>query len=691
MKKLTIEEMRSIAEERGGKCLSDTYVNANTSLLWECVEGHQWEAKPNSIKTGTWCPHCAGIVKRTIEEMREIAEERGGKCLSDTYVNSQTQLMWECAEGHQWKAKPNYIKTGSWCPRCAGKAKGTIEEMRSIAEERGGKCLSSTYVNAHRKLLWECAEGHQWEAKPNSVKTGAWCPHCAQNKGMIEEMQKIAEEREGKCLSDTYVNKRTKLMWKCSQGHQWEATPNSIKRGSWCQTCARELTKGTIEEMQKIAEERGGKCLSDTYVNSQTQLMWECAEGHQWEAIPAGIKIGRWCQACSSGLGERICKEYLEQIFGKKFPKSYPRWLVNKRGNQMELDGYCKSLALAFEHHGEQHYSTKGKFNKSEKGLRRRQEDDRLKRELCKQHKIILIEIPEIPNRISLEVVKAFIKKECERNNVPLPSNFDTKEISLKKAYSTSVSKETLKEIQRTAVERGGKCLSDSYVHDSVILLLQCAEGHQWEATPNRIKRGTWCQVCAGLAKGTIEEMQRIAVERNGKCLSDTYVNSKMKLLWECAEGHQWEAKPNSIKTGTWCPHCAQNKGTIEELQKIAKERGGKCLSDTYVNKQTKLMWKCSQGHQWEAIPNNVKRGSWCQVCAGNVKGTIEEMQKIAEERGGKCLSDTYVNAHTSLLWECTKGHQWEARPNNIKSGTWCPYCARMARKGEKSNRILSV
>ncbi len=72
-------------------------------------------------------------------------------------------------------------------------------------------------------------------------------------------------------------------------------------------------------------------------------------------------------------------------------------------------------------------------------------------------------------------------------------------------------------------------------------------------------------------------------------------------------------------------------------------------------------------------------------------KLTIEEMRSIAEERGGKCLSDTYVNAHTSLLWECTKGHQWEARPNNIKSGTWCPYCARMARKGEKSNRILSV
>ena len=29
-KRLTIEEMRTLAEERGGKCLSDKYVNTRT-------------------------------------------------------------------------------------------------------------------------------------------------------------------------------------------------------------------------------------------------------------------------------------------------------------------------------------------------------------------------------------------------------------------------------------------------------------------------------------------------------------------------------------------------------------------------------------------------------------------------------------------------------------------------------------
>jgi hypothetical protein len=48
----------------------------------------------------------------------------------------------------------------------------------------------------------------------------------------------------------------------------------------------------------------------------------------------------------------------------------------------------------------------------------------------------------------------------------------------------------------------------------------------------------------------------------------------------------------------------------------IAKERGGECLSKEYKGIFTKLKWKCSIGHEWKASPSNVKRGSWCPLCA---------------------------------------------------------------------------
>ena len=57
--------------------------------------------------------------------------------------------------------------------------------------------------------------------------------------------------------------------------------------------------KLTIEEMYEIAKARGGKCLSTKYVNSNTNLDWECAEGHQWSATPGNVKAGKWCKVCS--------------------------------------------------------------------------------------------------------------------------------------------------------------------------------------------------------------------------------------------------------------------------------------------------------------------------------------------------------------------------------------------------------
>jgi queuine/archaeosine tRNA-ribosyltransferase len=243
-------------------------------------------------------------MKMTISDMQEIAKGHRGKCLSEEYINSVTKLTWQCKNGHRWDATPHSLHQGNWCPVCAGVQKGTIEEMLGMAKERGGQCLSEKYVGALSKLKWQCKEGHQWEARPAHIKQGSWCPACAagMRRGTIKEMQRIAEERGGQCLSEKYINSRSKVKWQCKNGHQWEATPASIKQGGWCPACAG-VQKGTIEDMQKIAEERGGQCLSEKYINSGTKLKWQCKEGHQWEAAPASIKRGSWCRFCAVRLG----------------------------------------------------------------------------------------------------------------------------------------------------------------------------------------------------------------------------------------------------------------------------------------------------------------------------------------------------------------------------------------------------
>ena len=181
------------------------------------------------------------------------------------------------------------------------------------------------------------------------------------------------------------------------------------------------------------------------------------------------------------------------------------------------------------------------------------------------------------------------------------------------------------------------------------------------------------------ISKHTIEDMRQLAALRNGKCLSDKYWNNARPLLWQCEKGHKWEASSRAVQKGAWCPECKRknkNKGTIEQMNALAQAKGGKCLSTVYVNQDTKLQWQCTKGHIWNAIAKSMKTGHWCPYCAGRIKLTIEEMNALAQAKGGKCLSNEYVNSHTTMEWECKQGHRWKTKPYLVKSGQWCPTCA---------------
>ena len=611
-----------------------------------------------------------------------IASKRNGKCLSERYKNAQTKLRWKCSKGHQWEATPNNIKNGKWCPECSGTKRLTIEEMNNIAQSRSGRCLSKIYLGNKEKLLWECSKGHRWEAIPHSVKRGSWCPHCAGRARLtLEEMHLIAKKRGGKCLSEEYVNSRTKLLWECSKGHQWKAAPEHIKEGTWCPTCSSKrsgkLRSATIEDIHKIALERGGKCLSRKYVNSHSPLSWECASGHRWESPATNIKSGNWCPECSSGLGERICRDFFIQLFKEQFPKVYPEWLINVRGNRLELDGYSKSLNLAFEHHGQQHYKHIPYFMKSEDEFLLRQKDDEIKKLLCGKNNVTLIEIPELFSMTPLPELKNLIVKQCLEKNIFLPDDYESFEPCYINAYKSRGANERLLELSTIAHKRGGKCLSPEYINNTTKLLWECSKGHQWKTTPTHVKQGKWCPTCAGRPHLTIEDMRMLANKRGGKCLSKDYVNNRTKLLWECSKGHQWEAIPNH----KWCSICSIKNSakkrslTIESMHSLAKERGGKCLSGEYVNARTTLLWECKKGHQWENSPGHIKQGQWCPECSGKARLTIKEMGELASKRGGRCLSTEYKSSSTKLLWQCSKGHQWKATPNSIKRGSWCREC----------------
>jgi hypothetical protein len=267
-------------------------------------------------------------------------------------------------------------------------------------------------------MQWKCKENHTWPATFKNIKKGSWCPTCAiKNKSTLEECQELAISRGGKCLSTEYINANISMEWKCKEETHpsWLATFSSLKsHKSWCPTCAGKA-KSTLEECQELAISRGGKCLSTEYINAHISMEWKCKEETHlsWLANFRSLKnSGSWCPYCSKSRSEKLCREILEEYTGLPFASIRPDYLKNITGYNLELDGFCEDLRLAFEYQGKQHYEYIPHFHRNEGDFERQQERDKLKLELCKKHNIDVLIIPHTLSYQNENELRIFIKEE---------------------------------------------------------------------------------------------------------------------------------------------------------------------------------------------------------------------------------------------------------------------------------------
>jgi len=101
-------------------------------------------------------------------------------------------------------------------------------------------------------------------------------------------------------------------------------------------------------------------------------------------------------------------------------------------------------------------------------------------------------------------------------------------------------------------------------------VLLKCLEcGHEYSTTPNTIKMGSGCPVCAKKnkigskrkAKYTLKEVKSKLAEYNLTLLSEKYQNSTVPLTMLCNKCEVTFLRPFiSILRGSFlCPNCREN------------------------------------------------------------------------------------------------------------------------------------
>lgn len=109
----------------------------------------------------------------------------------------------------------------------------------------------------------------------------------------------------------------------------------------------------------------------------------------------------------------------LERLLKKPFPKERPDFLRNPvtKNFNLELDCFNSELKLAVEVNGIQHYKYVPYFHKNFDAFRNQQYRDELKRRMCKDEGIILI---EVPYTVKVNDIDNFLINELRKNGFSL-------------------------------------------------------------------------------------------------------------------------------------------------------------------------------------------------------------------------------------------------------------------------------
>ena len=156
-----------------------------------------------------------------------------------------------------------------------------------------------------RKVWWQCAKGHRWQAEVRSRTEGCGCPACANrivvpgSNDLASRFPSLAREwhpfKNGALTPQqvTFGTKR-KVWWQCEKGHSWSASVQSrTLDGTGCPVCAGRIVlpgeNDLASQFPTIAQEwhptKNAPLLpSQVTPSCKKYVWWRCPLGHEYNA-----------------------------------------------------------------------------------------------------------------------------------------------------------------------------------------------------------------------------------------------------------------------------------------------------------------------------------------------------------------------------------------------------------------------
>lgn len=249
------------------------------------------------------------MTKRTTEDVRKYFEEQGCELLNE-YTHSQDKLEYKCRCGKISTTVWSNFKKGHRCGFCvksSNKKKRSLEEVKQIFQDRNCEFLDNEFKNSNFKHNYKCKCGVV--SKITFAAFFRQNQHCYQcglekikqkQKLSLEEVKKIFSAEKCELLEAEYHGSNVKMNYKCECGRNGLTDLDHFRRGHRCGFCGLKgrNKKYSINEVKEIFEKRGYKFLDNEFKGSEHKHNYQCKCGAIGKITLTACRKNKNCDKC---------------------------------------------------------------------------------------------------------------------------------------------------------------------------------------------------------------------------------------------------------------------------------------------------------------------------------------------------------------------------------------------------------
>lgn len=456
-----------------------------------------------------------------------------------------------------------------------------------------------------------------------------------------------------------------KVWWQCSKGHEWESSINHRTRGRGCPICAKETrgkkrTENWIASNGSLADHspdlsnewhptKNGTLLpTDVACNSSKKVWWQCSKGHEWEATINNRFKGRGCPYCSN---KKVLPGFND--LKSQYPELMKEWNYEKNTVNPEEVSFGSDHNVWWICEKGHEWQTNIYFRTNNRygcPICAKESQTSFPEQTIFYYCTLLFK--NVFNRflINHQEVDIFIKDlkiGIEYDGYFFHQSAKSLELEKQKDLIIYESGITLYRIKETE--------NDSSVRfeNNIFYLPRKYNDEILKDVLN----------CLFTILGVEIAKDFINLKRDRTAIYDNYIKT---------------SKENSL--AILYP---------EIVKEWNFERNGTLTPEMFTRtSHKKVWWKCSKGHEWQAmISNRTDKKRGCPYCAN--QKVLEGYNDLATRNPDLTKewhptknedlkpNQVFPFSNRKVWWLCPEGHEWQAAIYSRSNGNGCPICAR--------------